>query len=73
MSEEENEQIYDKLLLGDHIPALIPGEIGVCVVCTQDITHVDDYVTNIIFTKLGNSGNTHTEHYHLRCWKKYER
>ena len=69
MSEEENEQIYEQLLLGTHVPALVPDEIGVCVICTKDITYVDDYVTNIIFIKRGNSGSTHTEHYHLKCWK----
>lgn len=69
MSEEENEQIYHKLLLGEHVPALTPDEIGVCVRCSENITYLDDYVTNIIFIKTGNSGSTHTEHYHKSCWK----
>ena len=68
--ESENEQSYENLLLGDHIPALNPDEIGTCVICLKDVRFVDDYVTNIIFTKSGSSGKTHTEHYHLACWKK---
>lgn len=70
MSEEDNEQSYENLLLGVHAPALEPDEIGICVTCLKDVKFVDDYVTNIIFTKLGSSGKTHTEHYHLKCWKK---
>ena len=70
MQDSENEQAYHDLLLGDHAMSLSPNEIGVCVKCLNDIKHVDDYVTNIIFTKSGNSAKTHTEYYHLKCWKK---
>lgn len=68
--EIENEQVYKKQLLGDHIQALQKNELGACVKCLKDVKPDDDYVNLFIFKKIGVSGSNHTEFYHLRCWSR---
>lgn len=68
--EMENEQVYQKQLLGDHVQALKKDELGACVSCLKDVKPDDDYVNLVIFKKVGLSGSTHTEFYHLECWSK---
>jgi len=68
--EIEKEQLYHDLYLGSNIQALTKDELGVCVQCSGDIKPNDDYVNLIIFKKVGISGSTRTEFYHLRCWER---
>ena len=66
--EIENEDVYEKQLLGDHVQALKKDELSACVRCAKDVKPEDDYVNLIIFKKIGVSGISHTEFYHLKCW-----
>lgn len=63
-----NEDIYKELYLGKHVQALKKDELGACVHCLKDVKPDDDYVNLVIFKKIGVSGSTHTEFYHLQCW-----
>jgi len=68
--EMEKEQLYHDLYLGNNVQALAKDELGVCVVCSEDVKPNDDYVNLVIFKKIGVSGSTHTEFYHIKCWNK---
>jgi hypothetical protein len=69
--EDDNEQSYHDLYLGDNLQALKKDELGSCPDCSEDVKPSDDYINLVIFKKVGISGSTHTEFYHLKCWNNH--